>query len=160
MFETGDIVAHAHHGIGTIKKTVEAEIMGSRQTMVTVHFEREDLEFTTTPRRLEASVRSVLDDHQARAILTHLAKCDRDLASEYKVRHRNNQNRLTSGDPYKLCDVIAGLRRLRRKKGSLSRTDSEHLRRATGMLSEELALALDCAASPQAIEEELLLATA
>lgn len=144
MFSRGDLIFHRHHGLGRVKRVAETVMLGSRQSMVTVSFERSGFELNVAPARLAKYSRDVIARREALGVLEHLSHCDTVLADEYRVRSKNNVARLTSGDPYELCDVIVGLRRMRKKRGHLSQTDEQHLRSATEILSDELAVALDC----------------
>lgn len=144
MFRRGDLIFHRHHGLGRVQGSSPGVGSGSAQNLVSIRFERLKLDLKLPQARLAECSRAVLDSHQARGVLEHLSRSDKVLAEEYRVRRKNNLERLSSGDPYELCDVIAGLRRLREKQGRLSRTDEEHLRTATLVLADELAVSLDC----------------
>ncbi len=160
MFKQGELIAHNHHGIGTVRKIRSTDILGSTQTLVTINFHNEDLDVTMSAKRLEASARKVLDSTQASSILRYLTDSQQMLSNEFKTRNRNNHQRLISGDPYQLCDIVVGLTRLRSTRGSLSASDGEQLRRATEMLSTELGIALDRSVDPQTIQEKAQLAAA
>lgn len=144
MFSRGDLIFHRHHGLGRVRGTSPARESGSHQKLVSVRFERLGLELKLPQTRLAECSRAVLDSQQAQGVLDHLYGCDTVLADDYRVRRKNNLERLSSGDPYELCDVISGLHRLRERKGRLSRTDNEHLRTATHVLADELAVSLGC----------------
>lgn len=160
MFKQGELIAHNHHGIGTVKKVRRTEILGTTQTLITVKFHNEDLDVTMSAKRLEATARKVLDSAEAKSILRYLTDSQQRLSREFKTRNRNNHQRLISGDPYQLCDVVVGLTHLRSTRGSLSASDGEQLRRATEMLSTELGIALDMSGDQQTIQQEVLLAAA
>ena len=159
MYENGSFIFHRRHGVGQIQGSQETEILGSRQHFITISFDRTGLELNLPPDRLGDCARETLDADEALAVLKHLASCDTVLAHQYKVRHKNNLERLSSGDPYEFCDLIAGLSQLRKDRGCLTRTDQEHLRSATRILSDELAVALGCQ-DRKMIESELLAAGA
>ena len=144
MFTLGDTVSHSRHGIGTIKSIEEKELLGSKAIFVTMYFIREDLKLTVSRKNLEREIREILSEAEGEKILQHLANCEKDLSDNWKTRNRNNQERLTSGDPYELCEVIKGLSALKKKKkGELSNSDRTHLNRALEMLAEELCIALE-----------------
>jgi RNA polymerase-interacting CarD/CdnL/TRCF family regulator len=108
-----------------------------------MYFDREELRLTVGRKNLEQQTREVLNEKEAEAVLEYLANCDVDLAQNWKLRNRNNQERLTSGDPKELCNVIRGLLMLKAKrKGDLSTGDRGQLTRALEMLAEELVHAL------------------
>ena len=143
LYKQGDTVSHSHHGIGTIKSIEEKEILGSKAVFVTMYFDREELKLTVGRKNLDDQIREVLNEDEAETVLEYLSNCDAKLAKNWKKRSRNNQERLTSGDPMKLCDVIRGLLLLKHKrKGDLSNSDRRQLNRALELLAEELVHAL------------------
>lgn len=109
-----------------------------------MYFDREELKLTVGKKNLDDQIRETLSEEEAEAVLEYLENCDTKLAKSWKKRSRNNHERLISGDPKKLCDVIRGLLLLKHKrKGDLSNSDRKHLNRALEMLAEELVHALD-----------------
>jgi RNA polymerase-interacting CarD/CdnL/TRCF family regulator len=119
-----------------------------------MYFDREELKLTVGRKNLDDQIREVLDEKEAEAVMEYLANCDTKLAKNWKQRSRNNQERLTSGDPKELCDVIRGLLLLKHKrKGDLSNSDRGQLNRALEMLAEELVYALGRESVDNMVEE-------
>jgi RNA polymerase-interacting CarD/CdnL/TRCF family regulator len=119
-----------------------------------MYFDREELKLIVGRKNLEEQTREVLDEKEAEAVLEYLASCETKLAKNWKKRSRNNQERLTSGDPKELCDVIRGLILLKHKrKGDLSNSDRGQLNRALEMLAEELVFALGRESIESMVEE-------
>lgn len=142
LYKQGDTIAHAHHGIGVIKSIQEKEILGSKAIFATLYFKREELKMTVPMGQLERLVRAVMDETKANEVLAYLEAWNDSLSSSWKMRKKNNQERLTSGNPMELCIVAKGLIRLNREKGSLATSDREQLQRSLEILAEELSAAL------------------
>jgi RNA polymerase-interacting CarD/CdnL/TRCF family regulator len=130
--------------VGTIKNIEEKEILGSKAIFVTMYFDRDDLKLTVGQKNLDSKIREVLDEEEAREVLDYLASCGAKLSKNWRARNKNNQERLTSGDPKALCDLIKGLIQLKRSKGGeLSNSDRAQLNRAVEILAEELFFSLE-----------------
>lgn len=108
---------------------------------------------TVLKKNLDDQVREVLSEDEALEIIEYLSSYDQKLAKNFKARNRNNQERLTSGDPRQLCAVAKGLIRLKRSRKSLSNSDRAQLHRALHLLAEELAAVLD--EEPAAMEDKI-----
>lgn len=119
-----------------------------------MYFDREELKLTVGKKNLDEQIREVLDEGEAEKVLDYLGNCDTKLAKNWKTRNRNNQERITSGDPMQLCDVVRGLLMLKHKrKGDLSNSDRMQLNRALELLAEELVHALDRDSMEDMMEE-------
>jgi CarD family transcriptional regulator len=153
MFIQGSTVAHSRHGIGTIRAIEEREILGAKAVFVTMHFEREGLNLTVGQKSLESQTRDVLTEAEGEKIMQHLASSEEALSGDWKTRNKGNQERLTSGDPYQLCEIIRGLGALKKKRGELSNTDRAQLARALDLLSEELTIALEKTSTEEMLAE-------
>lgn len=153
LYKRGDTVAHAYHGIGTVRAIEEKEILGSRLEFAVLFFEREELRLTIPKKDLDEHVRDILSEDEAQEVIEYLSHYDERLAKNWKSRNRNNQERLTSGDPKQLCIVAKGLIKLKKRKKSLSNSDRKQLQRALALLAEELGRVFD--EEPTVMEERL-----
>lgn len=119
-----------------------------------MYFDREDLKLIVGRKNLETQIREILKEEEAEKIMKYLTTCETDLSTNWKTRNRNNQERLTSGDPYELCEVIKGLVALKQKrKGELSTSDKMQLNRALDLLAEELTIALEKSSTEDMLAE-------
>lgn len=144
LYKQGDTIAHAYHGIGTIRAIEEKEILGSKAEFATLYFPYEELKLTILEKDLDEQVREILTEEEAQEIIEYLSNFDEKLAKNWKRRNRNNKDRLTSGDPRELCEVAKGLMRLKsRRKAPLSNSDRAQLQKAFRLLAEELGKVLD-----------------
>lgn len=101
---------------------------------------------------LDEHVRDPLGSKRAQKVLEHLRECPATLSNKWKTRKRKNQERLASGDPYELCQLIKGLI-ARSHQRPLANSDRIQLSKATEMLSLELAHALG--KDPEKMSERL-----
>lgn len=141
MFKPGDAISHSVHGVGTVKSYQEREMNGASVVFATLAFHREGFEVTLPKKVLESRARWLMDESQALGIADMLAPRGEPLETDHKKRFRENQERLTSGDPRELCAVVRSLTELRRKR-PLANSDNEHLRHCLQRLAEELCAVL------------------
>lgn len=119
-----------------------------------MYFDRQDLELTVGRKNFDEQIREILDEESAKEVLSYLATCQGKLSTNWKLRNRNNQERLTSGDPKELCELIKGLSNLKKQRGGdLSNSDRLQLNRAVEILAEELFFALERESLDNVIEE-------
>lgn len=109
-----------------------------------MYFDRQDLKLTVGRKNLDDQIREILDEEEAKEVMDYLSTCKGMLSKNWKQRNRNNQERLTSGDPKELCVMIKGLIKLKKQRGGdLSNSDRSQLNRAVEILAEELFFALE-----------------
>lgn len=119
-----------------------------------MYFDRQDLELTVGRKNLDEQIREILDEQSAKEVMNYLATCEGELSKNWKLRNRNNQERLTSGDPKELCILIKGLSNLKKQRGGdLSNSDRLQLNRAVEILAEELFFALERESLDNVIDE-------
>lgn len=140
IYELGDTIFHISHGIGTVGAVEVKEMLGSRCRLTTIRLNN-GISLMLPPQQLDKQVRDPISKGEAEELLTRLEEETPELASRFKVRKKNNQVRLASGDPYQLCELIKGLT-IRAKGRPLSAIDRQQLSQATDLLSRELSHAL------------------
>ena len=140
IYELGDIIFHITHGIGTVGAVEVKEMLGSTCKLTTIKLNN-GMSLMLPPSQLESHVRAPMTKAEAEKLLTYLEEDSPELASRFKVRKKNNQARLASGDPYQLCQLIKGLT-IRAKGRALSAIDRQQLSQATDLLARELSHAL------------------
>ncbi len=127
--------------------------MGSKMAFATLFFPREELRMMVPKKTLNDNVRPPIGEKEALKVLDYLQEWDGSLSKQWKVRQRNNQERLESGDPIALSQVYKGLRRMQDKKGQLNTSDQRQLALSEALLVEILTAALD--STPESVEEKL-----
>lgn len=119
-----------------------------------MYFDRQDLKLTVGRKNLDDQIREILDEEAAKEVMDYLSTCKGKLSKNWKQRNRNNQERLTSGDPKELCVVIKGLIALKKQRGGdLSNSDRSQLNRAVEILAEELFFSLERESLDNVMEE-------
>lgn len=63
------------------------------------------------------------------------------LSNSWKVRNRNNLERLASGDPVQLLTVFRGLYDIKEQAGTLNLSDRKQLNLALSLLADEFSYA-------------------
>ena len=137
MFNIGDTIFHTKHGLGRIVAIQKVEMLGSTTELASLELDN-GMRVMLPLKDLGKSVRDPLAQAGATKVLEHLRACNGQVDGDHKVRSRKIQERLGSGDPFQLCEVIKGLLRRARQR-TLANSDREQLQLATELLSRELA---------------------
>lgn len=140
MNKTGQTIFHLSYGIGTIVAIQDVELLGTVHQMTSIELHN-GMSVMLPSKDLAGCVREPLARAHVERLLEHLKECPSKLAGDWKVRNRRNLERLASGDPYQLCELIKGLL-WRARQRPLANSDREQLQKATELLSRELAHAL------------------
>lgn len=137
MFKLGQAIFHRIYGIGTIQAIQKVELLGSIREMVSIQLSN-GMQLMLPSKDLHDCVREPLARAHAERVLEHLKACPSNLAGDFKVRSRRNQERLASGDPFQLCELVKGLL-WRARQRPLANGDREQLHKAKELLAHEIA---------------------
>lgn len=141
-YQIGSTIYHPQHGIGTVQDYDKKELLGAEYKFAILFFPRLDLQISLPAQKLGESVREPMSEEKALELLETLSASQEGLDKSWKVRSKNNQERLASGDPMQLLHVYKGLFDLKTEKGSLNNSDRRQLSQSLELLAEELAVAL------------------
>ncbi|MFA5508575.1 MAG: CarD family transcriptional regulator [Vulcanimicrobiota bacterium] len=141
-YQIGDTIYHPQHGIGTVRDYDKKELLGAEHKFAILFFPREELQISLPAKKLNDTVREPLTESKARELLSEMSDIQESPNKSWKIRSRQNQERLASGDPIQLYLVYRGLLELRNQKGSLNNSDRRQLTQSLELLAEELAVAL------------------
>ncbi len=141
-YTIGETIYHPTHGIGLVQDFETKNVLGTEYSFAVLFFDREDLKISLPAKKLEETVRKPISSSGATAILETEASSLEPLSPSWKVRNRNNNERLASGDPLQLLTIVRGLQDLKSKKGSLNNSDRKHLNLSLELLTEEFSIAL------------------
>jgi CarD family transcriptional regulator len=142
-YKVGDQVVYPHHGVATIERLEEKEVLGSRKQYLVLRLDAGDLTLMVPAESCETvGVRRLIGKEQVDGVLKVLKKGEcTDNAENWSRRFKANSERLRSGDIHQVAEVVRNLSLRERQKG-LSTGEKRMLNRARQILSGEIAVAL------------------
>lgn len=141
-FAPGDPVVHAIHGSGTVVSVEHRDTPDGPVEYVAMEVDNLTILIPTSELEDSDSVREPIGADAARALLDLLGEGSLKDPG-HAARRRRNAKRLTEGDAEALAKVVRSLHALQADSDKpLRLADVQHLRKATGMLVAELAVAL------------------
>lgn len=152
-YKIGDRVMYPMHGAGVIEAIEDKEILGEIHSYYVLRMPAGDMKVMIPMKNVaEIGVRNIISTDEARNVLAHFdtRMCSED--SNWNKRHRDNMEKLKSGNIRDVLDVVKHLMCRDRKKG-LSTSERKMLTNAKQILISELVLA--GAAGMDEIEQRL-----
>lgn len=143
MFEIGDKVSYPMHGAGIISDIDKKELLGEVKEYYTIKIPVGDVKVSVPVENAERlGLRPVIDRSELDGILETL-KADKTKSDvNWSKRHRNNFEKLKSGDILEVCEVVRDLTLLSKER-NLSGGDRRMLTNSMNLLLSELILAYD-----------------
>jgi CarD family transcriptional regulator len=142
-FSVGDQVVHPKHGAGQITDTEQLELVKGFEHYYVIGMEAKDLIVRVPVRKMEElGVRPVMARSRLKRVLDTLRETPRQLSANYKTRQTRINEKLKTGRPLKIAEVVRDLTWHRRRK-QLSETDSRLLNHGREFLATEIALVTD-----------------
>ena len=140
MYRIGDIVVHPCHGAGVIDSIKEEKIDGCTRMYYAIKITdvELDLKFTTEGAK-RIGVRPIIDSKQADELMAEISQIDAKMAGSWNNRHRENLQRIKSGELIEVARVIKGLMTRGVEKG-LSTIDRDTLKKAKQIFISEIVL--------------------
>ena len=135
-------VVYPNQGVCTVEGTEEKDIAGQKLQLVRMRRE-EDGAVVLVPRAKVPTVglRRVATGDQIQGVFHYLAAQSDDPELDWKVRHRDNADRLVGGGVLGLAEVVKGLHSLSRLR-PLPNKEREQYDNARHLLVHEVAVAL------------------
>lgn len=142
-YKVGDQVVYPQHGVATIQKIEDKEVLGERQSYLVLELDQGDLTLMVPAASVEeVGIRNLIGREQVDEVLRVLSKGRvTDGAENWSRRFKANSEKLRSGDVQLVADVVRNLSIRDRQKG-LSTGEKRMLNRARQILSGEIAVAL------------------
>lgn len=142
-YKVGDQVVYPQHGVATIQKIEEKEVLGERQSYLVLELDQGDLTLMVPAASVEeVGIRNLIGKDQVDQVLKVLRKGRvTDGAENWSRRFKANSEKLRSGDIQLVAEVVRNLSIRDREKG-LSTGEKRMLNRAREILTGELAVAL------------------
>ena len=143
MFRKGDTVVHPEHGAAVIQELREKEFLGEKRTYLVLRVAYGDLTLMIPVDSTEqVGLRSVVSKAQVKKVLKVLTEDESSMAANWSRRFKNNMEKLHSGDPYQVAEVLRNLAIREREKG-LSAGEKRMILKARQILISELSHATD-----------------
>ena len=142
-FAVGDKVVYPHHGAATIEKRERREAFGKKQDYLVLRLAYGDLTLMVPADNAdEIGLRDVINDEEVEEVFVVLRKKEVRMPTNWSRRFKNHQEKLKSGDPYQVAEVVRNLS-IREKENGLSAGEKRMLAEARKILVSELTFAID-----------------
>lgn len=143
MFRKGDTVVHPEHGAAVIEELREKEFLGEKRTYLVLRVAYGDLTLMIpTDSTEQVGLRQVVSKSEVKKVLKVLTEEESSMAANWSRRFKNNMEKLHSGDPYQVAEVLRNLSIRDRDKG-LSAGEKRMIQKARQILVSELSHATD-----------------
>ena len=141
MFQKGDTVVHPEHGAAVIQELREKEFLGEKRTYLVLRVAYGDLTLLIPVDSTEqVGLRQVVSKNEVKKVLKVLTEDESSMAANWSRRFKNNMEKLHSGDPYQVAEVLRNLAIREREKG-LSAGEKRMILKARQILISELSYA-------------------
>jgi CarD family transcriptional regulator, regulator of rRNA transcription len=140
-FKKGDTVVHPEHGAAVVQEVRVKEFLGEKRKYLVLRVVYGDLTvLVPTDSTEQVGLRACVSKTEARKILKTLTEDESSTAANWSRRFKNNLEKLHSGDPYEVAEVLRNLAIRDREKG-LSAGEKRMITKARQILISELAFA-------------------
>jgi CarD family transcriptional regulator len=154
MYNIGDKIVYPMHGAGVIEEIENKEILGEMREYYVLKVPCGDMKIMIpVDRSDEIGVRNVISQGQMEDVLEILQGPSSEMSDNWNRRHRENMEKLKTGEVTEVAEVVRNLLRLEVEK-HLSTGEKKMLTNARQILQSELILAGDM---DQAEAEKLIL---
>jgi CarD family transcriptional regulator, regulator of rRNA transcription len=141
LFRKGDTVVHPEHGAAVIQELREKEFLGEKRTYLVLRVAYGDLTLLIPVDSTEqVGLRQVVSKSEVKKVLKVLTEDESSMAANWSRRFKNNMEKLHSGDPYQVAEVLRNLAIREREKG-LSAGEKRMILKARQILISELSYA-------------------
>lgn len=143
MFSVGDRIVYPMHGAGIIRKIEEKEILGQKRAYYILQLPGNDMN-VMIPVEMDSStgIRGVVPQQALQGVADLLRSESTQMSSNWTRRHRENMEKLRSGEILQVAEVVRNLIRADRRK-NLAAGEKKLLANAMQILISELVLAGD-----------------
>ena len=141
MYNIGDKIVYPMHGAGVIESIEERMVLGKKQSyyIMKMTLTGEMTVMIPTESCEEIGVRFVIDKQEGIKVLESFRTCPVEDNSNWNKRHRENLEKIRSGDIYKVTGVVKELMYRDKTKG-LSTSERKMLNNAKQIMISELVL--------------------
>lgn len=140
MFKIGDKVVCPMHGAGVIEKIEDREILGETKSYYILEIPYGHMQVMIPVDKCEdAGLRPIISNSEMNKVIEVLKQKSTPMDENWNRRLRDNNEKLKSGDPKQVAEVIRNLVRVEREK-KLSSGEKKLLNTARQILSSEMVL--------------------
>jgi CarD family transcriptional regulator len=140
-FRKGETVVHPEHGAALIEEVREKEFLGEKRKYLVLRVVYGDLTvLVPTDSTDQVGLRPVVSKNEIKKVLKVLTEDESSVAANWSRRFKNNLEKLHSGDPYEVAEVLRNLAIRDREKG-LSAGEKRMITKARQILISEVAYA-------------------
>jgi CarD family transcriptional regulator len=138
VFRKGDTVVHPEHGAAVIEELRERDFLGERRKYLVLRVAYGDLTLMVpVDNTEEVGLRQVMSKAEVKKVLNVLKQDESSMAANWSRRFKNNLEKLHSGDPFEVAEVLRNLSIRDREKG-LSAGEKRMIHKARQILVSEL----------------------
>jgi CarD family transcriptional regulator len=142
VYRKGDTVVHPEHGAAVITELRERDFLGERKKYFVLRLAYGDLTLMVpVDNTKDVGLRQVVSKQEVKKVLDVLREDESKMATNWSRRFKNNMEKLHSGDPYQVAEVVKNLSIRERSKG-LSAGEKRMLAKARQILVSELVFAM------------------
>lgn len=142
-FRKGDTVVHPEHGAAVIEEVRVKEFLGEKRKYLVLRVVYGDLTVLVPIDSTEqVGLRPCVSKTEAKKVLKVLTEEESSVAANWSRRFKNNLEKLHSGDPYEVAEVLRNLAIRDREKG-LSAGEKRMITKARQILISELSFATE-----------------
>lgn len=143
MFRKGDTVVHPEHGAAVIEELRERDFLGERRKYFVLRVAYGDLTLMVpVDNTEEVGLRQIMGKAQVKKVLNVLKEEESTMAANWSRRFKNNMEKLHSGDPFQVAEVLRNLSIRELDKG-LSAGEKRMVTKARQILISELSYSTD-----------------
>ena len=140
MFSVGDKVVYPMHGAGMIQNIEEKEVLGETRAYYILRIPYGNLQVMVPVQGSDAAgLRPIVSEETVSKVMDVLSAESTPMDENWNRRYRENMDKLRSGDPAKVAEVIRNLMRVEREK-RLSTGEKKLLANARQILASEIVL--------------------
>jgi len=141
MFHVGDTVVCPHHGAGRILDIIEEDFRGSTRRYYSIQILHNNMNIKLPVEETgKAGIRPVIPEVMVEEVLGVLRDDPTKMPVNWNRRIKHNREKIGSGDPLELADVVRNLA-LRDAEKGLSTGEKQMLGKVKRMLASELVYA-------------------
>jgi len=143
VFRKGDTVVHPEHGAAVIEELRERDFLGERRKYFVLRVAYGDLTLMVpVDNTEEVGLRQIMGKAQVKKVLNVLKEEESTMAANWSRRFKNNMEKLHSGDPFQVAEVLRNLSIRELDKG-LSAGEKRMVTKARQILISELSYSTD-----------------